>query len=181
MRLFIGIMTPDPVDDALDDALGATLRGRARDAGLDRWTPREERHLTLRFIGETDGEAAVTRAAARAAASFAAMRMLLGAQAAPLTARVVAVPVAGAEHVAAAVDAALEDEGFAVRDRPFTGHVTVARASHHLRVAAVEQALHHPPLAVPWQAEGIEVIASTSAGPHRYVVRSTHRLLGAAA
>ncbi len=176
----MGIMTPDAVDDALDEALGATMRGRAREAGLDRWTPRIERHLTLRFIGETDAEAAVTRAVARAAASSGALRLLVGAMAAPLTARVVAIPVEGAERIAAAVDDALAEAGVAARERPFTGHITVARASHHLRAAAVEQALHHPPLAVPWAAEALQVIQSVSGGEARYVVRSTHPLTGRA-
>ncbi len=173
-------MTPDSVDDALDEALGATMRGRARDAGLDRWTPRDERHLTLRFVGETDAEPAVTRAAARAAASFAPVRLLVGAQAVPFTARVVAIPVAGAAHIAAGLDEALAAEGLPARGHPFTGHLTVARASHHLRAAAVEQALHHAPLAVPWEAAALQVIASMPGGAARYAVRSTHAFVGRA-
>ncbi|WP_062293471.1 2'-5' RNA ligase family protein [Demequina phytophila] len=174
MRLFLGVMTPGAVDDVLDAVLDAAVRFRAREAGVDRWTPREERHVTVRFLGETQDRAAVESAAALAAARVRAPRLLIGPLAIALTARVVALPVAGAEPIAAAVDAALAQTGLPARDRPFTGHLTIARSRHRLHGAVAHEALAHRPLAVPWQPDALHVIASEPETDARYRVLSTH-------
>ncbi|WP_062520608.1 2'-5' RNA ligase family protein [Demequina silvatica] len=174
MRLFLGVMTPDAVDDALDAVLDAAVQFRAREAGADRWTPRSERHVTVRFLGETQDRAAVERGAALAAARSRAPRLLIGPHAVALTARVVALPVDGAQHLADAVDESLAEEGLPARDRPFTGHLTIARSRHRLHGAAAHEALAHGPLAVPWQPDALHVIASDPDSAARYRVLSTH-------
>ncbi|WP_062526868.1 2'-5' RNA ligase family protein [Demequina rhizosphaerae] len=178
MRLFVGIMTPDAVDDALDAVLDAAVVFRAREAGVDRWTPRAERHVTLRFVGETDARADIEAAAALAAAASGPPRLLIGPLAVALTARVVALPVEGADGAAASLDEALEEAGIPGRDRPFTGHLTVGRSRHRIRGAAAHDALRHAPLAVPWQPAALHVVASEPGPGARYRVLSTHPFAG---
>jgi 2'-5' RNA ligase len=46
-RLFVAIDLPDAVKDAVDAIVSRTLAGA-------RWVPREQLHLTMRFIGDAD-------------------------------------------------------------------------------------------------------------------------------
>lgn len=140
MRLFVAVVPPDDVLDRL-----ASLRRPAR-PGV-RWTRREQWHVTLRFLGEVD-EAAVpalvaaldaapldaappAAAAVPAAAPPAAppAAAVLGPRVAALGRRVVQIPVAGLDDLAAAVTAATATVGRPPEPRPFRGHVTLARVA----------------------------------------------------
>jgi 2'-5' RNA ligase len=85
-----------------------------------RWTPAANLHVTLRFLGE----ASVSDVAGALDGLVAApATAVLGPSTARLGRGVLMVPVAGLDEVAAAVHAVLPGE-----ERPFLGHVTVARA-----------------------------------------------------
>lgn len=118
MRLFVAVWPSDEV--------GATLAGLPRPGvpGL-RWTRHDQWHVTLRFLGESDQEAAAAAladlAAQPAVAELGPVTRLLGQ-------RIVVVPVDGLDELARTVVAATVGLGGSPEDRPFTGHLTLARA-----------------------------------------------------
>jgi 2'-5' RNA ligase len=119
MRLFVAVRPPD---DVLDIVAG--LR-RPERAGV-RWTTRDHWHATLRFLGEVDDPAPV--AAALDAAPLSAAAASLGPRVAVLGRGVLMVPVEGLDDLAAAVTEVTRAFGRPPPDRPFRGHLTVARA-----------------------------------------------------
>jgi RNA 2',3'-cyclic 3'-phosphodiesterase len=126
VRLFVAVVPPDDVLDRL-----ASLRRPAR-PGV-RWTRREQWHVTLRFLGEVDEAAVPALVAALDAAPLAAAppaaAAVLGPRVAALGRRVVQIPVAGLDDLAAAVTAATATVGRPPEPRPFRGHVTLARVA----------------------------------------------------
>jgi 2'-5' RNA ligase len=87
-------------------------------------------------------------------------------------------PVAGLEGVAAAVDEALAGVGVAPEDRPFRGHLTVARARGR---ASLPRELAGAPLAARWVVDEVALVESTLQGARgsRYTVLERVRLGGA--
>jgi len=118
VRLFVAVWPSDEV--------GATLAGLPRPGvpGL-RWTRHDQWHVTLRFLGESDQEAAAAAladmAAQPAVAELGPVTRLLGQ-------RIVVVPVDGLDELARTVVAATVGLGGPPEERPFTGHLTLARA-----------------------------------------------------
>jgi 2'-5' RNA ligase len=82
--------------------------------------------VTLRFLGEVEAPEPV--AEALAAAGLGRAEAALGPAAARLGAGVLCVPVAGLDDLARAVTDATAAFGRPPEDRPFRGHVTLARA-----------------------------------------------------
>ena len=124
MRLFAAIVPPEPTRRAL-----AGLAGGLPGA---RWTPEENFHLTLRFIGEVDGESAEAFAEALAGVSgerFLLSLTTLGAFGGARPRLVWAGPEDGAAVAAlrGRVNAALARAGLAPESRKFAPHVTLAR------------------------------------------------------
>lgn len=165
-RLFVAVWPPDEVLDAV-----AALP-RPEVPGL-RWTGREQWHVTLRFLGQVDDAGVV----AAALGSLAGERPvgagpLAGERpvgAGPLEAvagpaverfdrRVLHVPVAGLEPVAAAVVAATAAIGQPPDDRPFAGHITIARAIGRARPPLA--ALVGTPIAGRWPVDEVCLVAS---------------------
>ena len=70
-------------------------------------------------------------------------------------------PVAGLDGVAAAVEEALVGAGVAPEDRPFRGHLTVARARGR---GSVPRELAGLPLAARWVADEVTLVESTLRG-----------------
>ncbi|HET6952733.1 MAG TPA: RNA 2',3'-cyclic phosphodiesterase [Acidimicrobiales bacterium] len=122
MRLFVAVHLPG---DVLDLLAGLP---RPERPGV-RWTTRAQWHVTLRFLGEVDAAAVPAVAAALAAAPLAPATAVLGPQVAALGARVIQVPVAGLDGLAASVVAATAGYGRPPESRAFRGHVTLARVS----------------------------------------------------
>lgn len=119
-RLFVAVWPPPEVHE-----LVAALP-RPAVAGL-RWTAPEQWHVTLRFLGRVeDAEDAV--AALGAAALPSGVEAVLGPAVGRFGQRVLHVPVQGLEPVAAAVVRATAAVGEPPEDRPFAGHLTLARA-----------------------------------------------------
>jgi 2'-5' RNA ligase len=119
MRLFVGVVPPERVLDALDRL------DRPERVGV-RWTRRDQWHVTLRFLGEVAEPDPV--AAALSAAPLAVCEARLGPEAEVLGRHVICLPVAGLDGLAAAVVEATAGFGQPPDDRRFRGHLTLARA-----------------------------------------------------
>ena len=104
-------------------ALGRKDRRGVHFVHPERW------HVTLRFLGECDPGAATT---ALDAAVLPAARARLGPAVDVMFDRVLVVPVAGVDELAAAVSAATADLGEPPRRR-FTGHLSLARIDRRNR------------------------------------------------
>lgn len=116
-RLFVAVLPPAEVLDRI-----AAL-GRPVEPGV-RYTPREQWHVTMRFLGKA-AVADATRAFERLVADPA--EAVLGPQLARLGRNTVVIPVAGLDDLAAAVSRAMVGVGELLEGRRFTGHLTVAR------------------------------------------------------
>lgn len=124
-RLFVAVWPPEEVLDRL-----AAL-DRPEVKGL-RWTRRDQWHVTLRFLGGVPDPAPVVEALAGLA--LPAGDAVLGPAVDRFGRRIVHVPVAGLETIAAGVVAATARLGSPPDDRPFHGHITLARAADRGRV-----------------------------------------------
>jgi len=124
-RLFVAVALPPDVLEIIEGLDRPPVEGL-------RWTDREQWHVTLRFLGAVDDADAVVaalrtvRALPRAAA--------LGPAVARFAQRVLQIPVTGLDDVAAAVANATSVLGAPPEDRPFTGHLTLARVRGRRRV-----------------------------------------------
>ena len=122
MRLFVAALPDESTVDRLREACGGWPRPKV--GGL-RWTGPDQGHVTLCFLGSVDpGEAA----AALDGPGSAAAEARLGPATALLGQGVLMVPVGGVDGLAGAVVAATVDLGGLSEDRPFTGHLTLARS-----------------------------------------------------
>jgi 2'-5' RNA ligase len=121
MRLFVAVTPPDDVLSLV----GALSRQGV--VGI-RWTTRAQWHVTLRFLGRVD-DALVDDVvgALRSVAVPPGTVASLGPATARCGQRVLQVPVAGLEVLAARVEAATASFGEPPDDRPFRGHLTLAR------------------------------------------------------
>ena len=162
MRAFIAFY-PD------EFARGELVEVAPEDADDVRVTDMADWHVTVRFLGELDESlvdtvATATAAAGRGVSPFTAR---LG----PITAlgtgaRVLFVPVAGAEPLAGAVDEAL-DGMVEPRDGPYRGHLTLARARGRGRLPGGLSGL---PVSVRFDVTEVALVAS-SLEPDRAVHR----------
>jgi RNA 2',3'-cyclic 3'-phosphodiesterase len=118
MRLFVGVRPPDRVLDALDRL------ARPERPGV-RWTRRDQWHVTLRFLGEVADPDPVIAALASAPLPRSEARM--GPRVEALSRQVVCLPVAGLDGLARAIEDATAGFGRPPDDRPFRGHLTLAR------------------------------------------------------
>ena len=143
-----------------------------------RWTASEAWHVTLRFLGGVAPDDVATVASA-----LSALRSLVpvGAELGPATRRlgrsVLVVPVAGLDGVAAVVDESLAGAGVAPADRPFRGHLTVARARGR---APLPREVAGAPLAGRWVVDEVTLVESHLQGARgsRYEVLERFRLEG---
>ncbi len=99
-----------------------------------RWTDQEQWHVTLRFLGSVDDVEPVQAALADVASANAAVAAVLGPAVDRFGQRILQVPVAGLDDIAAAVVRSTAHLGKRPDDRPFHGHVTLARVSRDARV-----------------------------------------------
>lgn len=119
MRLFVAVWPPPDVLDAL-------ARLDRPGTSAVRWTSRESRHVTLRFLGEVADPSPI--AAALDGAPLAAAEAEVGPRVISFGRGALVVPVAGLDALAAAVGDAPEVRAAAADALPFRGHVTLARA-----------------------------------------------------
>lgn len=169
MRLFVAVHPPVEVLDAL-----AALP-RPERSGV-RWTTRDQWHVTMRFLGEVDDPEPVAGALAAAVAPLAPVTAVLGPAVTSLRPGVVCVPVAGLDDVAAAVVGATAGFGQAPPDRPFRGHLTLARVR---RGSGPPRRLAGAPVAATWPVGSVTLVRSRL-HPHgaRYDAVATAALRG---
>ncbi|MCL2394806.1 MAG: RNA 2',3'-cyclic phosphodiesterase, partial [Acidimicrobiaceae bacterium] len=94
-----------------------------------RWTPPERWHVTLRFLGEMgdDQVSALCHALEQAVTGELPCHAVLGPATVRLGRAVLTVPVAGLDPLGTAVTNATRAFGQPPEDRPFVGHLTIAR------------------------------------------------------
>jgi 2'-5' RNA ligase len=133
VRLFVAVDVPEAIKEAIESQVVGPLRELLPGA---RWTRPEGRHLTLKFLGNVDDErtdaiAGAVRTAAARHAGFSAIFADVGGFPDLRRPRVLWIGLgAGAEPMAvlaADVQRELEPLGFEPEDRPFRGHLTLAR------------------------------------------------------
>ena len=173
MRLFVAAWLPDEVIETVAEV----IKGRA--APGPRWIDRSKWHVTLEFLGEVpDGDVSdLIDAVARAGAVALPRVAQLGPATTTLGRAVLCVPVQGLEDLAREVRRATTFFNHPTDgDRPFAGHLTLARAP---RRGAIPQALRGIAVSARWAVEDIAVVLSTT-GPDgaSYTTLATVRLEG---
>jgi 2'-5' RNA ligase len=148
VRLFVAVWPPD---DILDDLARLPRPDRP---GV-RWTTRDQWHVTLRFLGQIDEIEGIKDALAAVGG--------LGVQTAsagPVTTRlgssIICLPVAGLERVAAMVLQSTAGFGAPPPDRPFHGHLTLARGKRGARVGG----LAGEAFEASWSVDQVTLVAS---------------------
>lgn len=154
VRLFIGVWP----DDCVRGALAAM--DRPTDVSV-RWVEAARLHVTLAFLGERD-EAGAEAAAGAVRRALAGMRSAPEAVVGPATEllgrSVLSVRVAGLDELAAAVRSELVSAGvFADDDKPFYGHLTVARGRGG---RPVPRRLAGIAVSGRWRVESVEMVRS---------------------
>jgi RNA 2',3'-cyclic 3'-phosphodiesterase len=165
LRLFVAVWPPEDVLERLSDL------PRAERPGL-RWTTKDQWHVTLRFLGsvtEVDRvKAALTRLESQAGAMAAA-----GPVVQRLGRGILCLPVGGLEAIAQAVMAVTGDIGEPAEDRPFKGHLTLARAKPGVDIRPFAGA----PFSAAWPVTEITLVASdTRPDGARYEIVARARL-----
>ena len=159
MRLFVAVW-PDP---AVLEAVAAFQRP---DLPGGRWTTADQWHVTLRFLGEVaeaDGPEVVDVLRA-VAARHRPVTAVLGPVTGRFKDRILHVPVAGLDDLAADVIAATATMGDAPpEDRAFQGHLTLARVrprQARLSPPALPPSVVGRPLAGSWTVRELTLVAS---------------------
>jgi RNA 2',3'-cyclic 3'-phosphodiesterase len=162
LRLFVAIEIPNHAKDVAETAFTPwrAVFPRAR------WVPRENLHVTLKFLGRTWPRVVdwvPERIAEAAAECLPFETRLLGVGSFPSAKRGRAI-WAGFEddeqrltELAGAIDAALEDE-FEPEKRPFHPHLTVARSDPPLKLPAAYTSTEL--VSEPWTVEHVTLFRS---------------------
>jgi RNA 2',3'-cyclic 3'-phosphodiesterase len=179
VRAFFGL----PVPELQREELARFVAECSRLAPDFRWTPPENLHLTLRFVGSVERLLVEAVIGALALAPLRAFELALGDVGTFRRGRAVRVVwlglVAGADAagtLAGQVDAECLRAGLVGEDRPFQAHLTLARSRN--RGGAGLPALPPPPQLDRWRADVLILYASllTRVGA-TYEVLSTVPLL----
>ena len=143
MRLFVALAIPDAVAQSL-----MLIQGGVPGA---RWQSREQLHLTLAFIGETDGQGAAMIGDALAGIHVPAFSLQLhgvgqfgtGKQTRAHALWAAARPNPALGHLQRKVDSAIRRVGTPAEAHKFTSHVTLARMGHPEPAKVVEWLTQH--------------------------------------
>jgi 2'-5' RNA ligase len=168
VRLFVAVSLPPDVATLVDDLPRPDL------ASL-RWTTEDQWHITLRFLGEVEGPAAVAEALKEVPETLRRegineVEAALGAVTAWFRGRrILHVPVAGLDALAQAVAVATVPWGEGSgEDPPFSGHLTLARVR---RNGTGPANLAGTPVSAEWTVREILLMSSTlGPGGSRYGV-----------
>lgn len=153
-RLFVAAWPPAEIVEAV-----AALP-RPAVTGL-RWTRPEQWHVTLRFLGRVDDTAAeeVNAALADASARTGPAAAVVGPAVGRFGHRILHVPVDGLAGVAAAVVGATAHLGKPPEDRPFAGHLTLARVADRARLDL--RPLAGAQIGGDWPVDEVTLVEST--------------------
>jgi RNA 2',3'-cyclic 3'-phosphodiesterase len=174
VRAFFGQPVPEPQREEL----GRFIAQCAQVAPDFRWTPTENLHLTIRFVGNVDRsvvEAVADRLAALTLAGFVVELGDIGTFGRGRMARVMWLGLRagadGARVLAAQVEAECVRAGLIGEDRPFQAHLTLARA--RTRDGSRLPDLPATPHLKPWRADALVLYSSrlTKAGAVYEVIR----------
>jgi 2'-5' RNA ligase len=172
VRLFVALRPPEAVLDEVSAAV-EVLRAAAPEL---RWTPREQWHLTLCFLGEVD-PAVVPRLTdrLREAAQVAHAPELWLAGGGRFGRNVLWVGVGGETDILAslvrAVNRAVRSCRIGIERRPYRPHLTVARARRSGSVGPAEGLTDFR--SASWRADQIELVHSRlGAGPGRTAIHA---------
>jgi RNA 2',3'-cyclic 3'-phosphodiesterase len=147
-RVFLAVGVSVDVADAVARLQGALAQGAP--AGLFRFGDAAESHVTLRFLGQRSGEeqeriARVSGAVARASSPFTVAFGGLGVFPDPRRPHTLWLGLtqgsAALVELAARLEAALAEAGFAPEGRPFVPHLTLARIKRRPEPALMKQLL----------------------------------------
>ena len=175
LRAFFGLPVPEPQRQEL----GSFIATCASLAPAFRWTPAENLHLTIRFVGGVERSVVEPVADALVDLPPAAFDLELGSLGTfgrGPGARVVWLGLQSGADGAAAVAARVEEEclraGLVGQNRPFRAHLTLARA--RARYGASLPDLPAPPSLEQWRADELILYASrlTRSGATYEVVRT---------
>jgi 2'-5' RNA ligase len=167
MSLFLALWPSEPARDAL----AAVARGLAQ-AASGKAVPAEKIHLTLAFLGEVapDRDEAVRAVAGGIRA--APFQLVLDSVGSFPKARVAwagtSRPPGALARLQSELEAGLRAAGFALDERPFAAHVTLARKIARPVAAAPMAPIH-------WEA-GEYVLARSETGTGRYSILETWSL-----
>jgi RNA 2',3'-cyclic 3'-phosphodiesterase len=120
-RLFVAVWPTEDVVTLLERLQRPAVEGV-------RWTTPDQWHVTLRFLGWVEeADLVVDALSGWPLAAVGSAEAILGPRVDLLNPRIVSVPVAGLDDLAAAVMGATAALGKPPERRPFHGHVTLAR------------------------------------------------------
>jgi len=148
MRLFVAVWPPPEVVERL-----AGLSRPSR-SGV-RWTAPDQWHVTLRFFGSVDELDDGKRALDLLASPGVAVDTH-GPAVERLGPSILCLPIAGLDDLATRVVAATASVGSPPDDRPFRGHITLARAKRGVAV----RPLAGEPFRATWPVEELTLVAS---------------------
>jgi 2'-5' RNA ligase len=165
-RAFVAVFPPPDVVDVLDARLAPV-----RDLGLRvRWSRPEHWHVTVRFLGRVPSVEGLLDRLGPALATRPAPEelQLAGGGAFPTARRGSVLWVgfadgpgrAGLGVLAAAVEEACVAAGFAPEERPFSPHLTVARAPRARDLRPAVAAIGDAPIGGPWRVHELVLVAS---------------------
>ena len=161
VRAFFGLPVPEPQREELAPFLNAC----SQVAPDFRWTPQDNLHLTIRFVGNVERRLVESAAGALTHRSLAAFDVELGdigSFGRGRAARVVWLGLRKGAEEAAALASQVEEEclrvGLAAEPRPYTAHLTLARARP--RGGAGLPELPVPPRVRPWRADQLVLYSS---------------------
>jgi 2'-5' RNA ligase len=170
-RLFVSIAVPDSVKSEIEH-LQHDMR-KVVDADAVRWTPREQVHLTLRFLGNVAFEqvAALKAGLAAATAEFARCRLRaegVGFFPEKGFPRVIWIGIESDEDRLVELQAAVARAGARFTrepdERTFTGHLTIGRVKRNNRLESERLSAFQGKAGVgcfgEWQVESVELMRS---------------------
>ena len=171
LRLFVALELPDAVRQHL-----ASIPAGVTGIGRREWTPMQNLHLTLKFLGDVEADRLpAIIAALHQAGGLPPFDTQAGAFCCfpnPRRARILAAELAdesgGLHAMQARIDALCETIGFAKERRAFRAHVTLARGRPTLRADAVADVLHRARTLFPgprWTVDAFTLMRSTLGGP----------------
>ena len=168
MRLFVAVTPPDGVLSMLEGLPRPGVVGV-------RWTTRAQWHVTLRFLGRVDdGSVGEVVDALSAVTVTAPVVARLGPAVDRFGHRVLQVPVEGLDALAIAVVDATASVGAPPDERPFRGHVTLARVGRGAGRVDLRP-LCGGPVAASWSVTSFELYAS-ELHPHGARYRVVERI-----